>query len=132
LSPASDSVDRPWMPSTFLRPSSVRRGRSAKSADASPICKGSLNGEIMITTIEFPEGDRIYAPWRVVSNHENTGPNGERKIAMTTVLDGIVVEPMNGERETIALPEPIETVFEGATVDDIVNATTEAAQDTVQ
>lgn len=86
-----------------------------------PACRGSLEGDLLTTSIEFPNGYAVEAPWRITGNRRAALENGQRGVVMSASLDRIVeVDPRNGQRVTTPFPEPIETSFEGRDQDELI------------
>jgi hypothetical protein len=87
---------------------------SAASANAQTprsggTCKADQSGDLLITSIEYTDGYKVEAPWRVLSSRREP-----RIASMTAVLDHIIeTNPATGKRQTTPLPGAIEMTFEG-------------------
>lgn len=89
-------------------------------ADAPPACSGELDGEVLTTTIKFPDGYAVEAPWDVLASR-STSAGGAAGHVMAVHLDHIVEhDGLTGQATTTPFPSPIETTFEGATVDEVI------------
>lgn len=89
-------------------------------AAAPPACSGELDGQVLTTMIKFPDGYAVEAPWNVLANRP-TSINGAPGYLMSVHLDHIVEhDGVTGQATTTPFPSPIETTFEGATVDEVV------------
>lgn len=96
-------------------------GLSAQQQPDAPACRADLDGDELTTAIEFPDGYAVEAPWRVSWNRAATMENGDDGVAATAELDRIVEhDPTTGERVVTPFPEPIETLFEGTSEDELV------------
>jgi hypothetical protein len=75
-----------------------------------PVCRADQNGARLITTIEYRDGYRVDAPWRVTSEGKfRTG--GSR---LTAALDHIIeTDALTGKRQVISLPGAVEMTFKG-------------------
>jgi len=94
---------------------------AAQTPGQAPTCRGALEGDRLVTTIEFPNGYVVEGPWRVSGNRPVALEDGTRGVAMNASLDRIIeVEPGTGQRVTTPFPEPIETTFDGQTEQELV------------
>jgi hypothetical protein len=96
-------------------------GLSAQEPGNAPACRGSLDGDQLTTTIEFPDGYAVEAPWRVTWDRTASLEDGRRGVIASARLDRIVeVDPSTGQRVVTPFPDPIETTFEGHSEEELV------------
>lgn len=77
-----------------------------------PVCRADQNGARLVTTIEYRDGYRVDAPWRVTSEGQFR-KGGSR---LTAELDHIIeTHALTGKQKTISLPGVVEMTFKGAT-----------------
>lgn len=75
-----------------------------------PVCTADQSGGILVTTIEYTDGYRVEAPWRVTSEAKFT--QGETRI--TALLDHIIeTDPLTRKKQVTALPGVVEMMFKG-------------------
>ena len=96
-------------------------GLSAQEPGNAPACRGSLDGDQLTTTIEFPDGYAVEAPWRVTWDRAASLEDGRRGVVASAKLDRIVeVDPSTGQRVVTPFPDPIETTFDGHSEEELV------------
>lgn len=96
-------------------------GLFAQDPANAPACRANLDGDQLTTAIEFPDGYAVEAPWSVSWNRAATLENGRPGVVVAAQLDRIVeLDPATGQRIVTPFPEPIETMFEGATEDELI------------
>jgi hypothetical protein len=79
----------------------------------SPTCRASLEGDLLVTGIDFPGGYSVEGPWTVLDSHRTARDDGAQGQLLTAVLDRIVEVQNTGQRVESSFPSPIETTFEG-------------------
>jgi len=85
-------------------------GSANAQAHEDATCKANQSGSILLTSVEYDNGYKVEAPWRVVSS---TQP-AHGAVRMTAVLDHIIeTNPATGKRQLTALPGAIEMTFRG-------------------
>jgi hypothetical protein len=85
-----------------------------------PACRAQLSGLDLLTIVEFPTGNRVEGPWRVV--HSGDMEEDEAKFVMYATLDRVIeTDGITGQRSIIPFPEPISLAFEGATQKDLIH-----------
>jgi hypothetical protein len=96
--------------------------RSTGGENSAPAnCSGSLQGNTLVTSIEFTDGYSVEAPWRVTQTRLTARQDGAPRWAIAANLDRIVErETANARPVTTPFPAPIETTFEGKDDDDAV------------
>ncbi len=83
---------------------------SAQSSRGEAICKADQAGKILLTSVEYRDGYKVEAPWRVIATRKATD-GGQR---MTAVLDHIIeTNPLTEKRQLTPLPGAIEMTFSG-------------------
>lgn len=85
---------------------------SAQTPRSGGTCRANQSGGVLLTSVEYADGYRVEAPWRVLSSQVDR--NGSA--TMTATLDHIIeTNPATGKRQRTPLPGTIEMTFEGAT-----------------
>ncbi len=75
------------------------------------LCKADQSGKILLTSVEYTNGYKVEAPWRVTS--EQTSKEGDTQV--TAVLDHIIeTDPETRKRSLTPLPGAIEMTFSAA------------------
>lgn len=83
---------------------------SAQNPRSGGTCKADQSGNLLITSIEYTDGYKVEAPWRVLSTRREQRGSA----SMTAVLDHIIeTNPTTGKRQSTPLPGAIELTFEG-------------------
>lgn len=99
----------------------VPAGLRAQATGNAPACRANLDGDQLTTSIEFPDGYAVEAPWRVAWNRSASLEDGRTGVVASAQLDRIVeVTPGTGQRVVTPFPEPIATTFEGASEEELV------------
>lgn len=99
----------------------IPAGLIAQNPGNAPACRASLDGDQLTTTIEFPDGYAVEAPWRVAWNRSASLEDGRPGVVAAARLDHIVeVDPATGQRVATPFPEPIETTFEGHSEEELI------------
>ena len=97
----------------------------ALAAQASPIhptCKADRSGDRLLTSVEYPNGYRIDAPW-VVVDQRNEASNGNSSIVVIAVLDRIIeYDPITKERSVTPFPSAVEVEFEADSPEEVLQA----------
>jgi hypothetical protein len=72
-------------------------------------CKANQSGDILLTSVEYQNGYKVEAPWRVISSEKAQGA-----VRMTAVVDHIIeTNPATRKRQLTPLPGAIEMTFRG-------------------
>jgi hypothetical protein len=75
-----------------------------------PVCSADQTGALLVTTIEYRDGYRVDAPWRVTSE----GKFRKGGARLTAALDHIIeTDALTGKRQIISLPGVVELTFKG-------------------
>ena len=94
----------------------------------SPVCRADQKGARLVTTIEYRDGYRIDAPWRVTS--EGRFRNGGSRL--TVALDHIIeTDGLTGKRQVISLPGVVELTFKGANREQVLREAADVWCETV-
>ena len=90
--------------------SATAASASAQSPRSDGTCKADHNGNVLLTSVEYTDGYRVEAPWRVKAS------NTEKQVtSVTAELDHIIeTNPATGKRHRTPLPGTIEMTFEAA------------------
>jgi hypothetical protein len=84
---------------------------NAQTPHNRPVCRADQSGARLITTIEYRDGYRVDAPWRVTSEGKFR-KGGSR---LTVALDHIIeTDALTGKRQVISLPGVVEMTFKGS------------------
>jgi hypothetical protein len=84
---------------------------NAQTTRNQPVCRADQSGARLVTTIEYRDGYRVDAPWRVTSEGKFR-KGGSR---LTAALDHIIeIDAVTGKRQVISLPGVVEMTFKGA------------------
>jgi hypothetical protein len=82
----------------------------AQGSRSAPVCKADQAGKILLTSIEYDDGYKVEAPWRVIATQKSKDGNQR----MRAVLDHIIeTKPVTHQRQLTALPSAIEMTFRG-------------------
>jgi hypothetical protein len=83
---------------------------SAQTPRSGGTCRADQAGDVLLTSVEYADGYRVEAPWRVKSARKE-----KQGASMTAELDHIIeTNPATGKRHRTPLPGTIEMTFEGA------------------
>jgi hypothetical protein len=83
---------------------------SAQTPRSAGTCRANQSGGVLLTSVEYADGYRVEAPWRVLSSQVARNGNA----SMTATLDHIIeTNPATGKRHRTPLPGTIEMTFEG-------------------
>lgn len=93
----------------------------AAPADDEPRCRAELQGARLTTTIAYPDGYAVAAPWQVVQTQE-TWPDGVAPVLVVdAALDRVIEEDgITGRRTTTPLEHPITLTFEAPSRSELV------------
>ncbi len=95
---------------------------AAQASPIHPTCKADRSGDRLLTSVEYPNGYRIDAPWVVVDQREEAVLGGSA-IAVTAVLDRIIeYDPVSKERSVTPFPAAVEVVFEADSPEELLEA----------
>jgi hypothetical protein len=98
------------MTATFLA-LVVATSANAQTSRNAPLCKADQSGSILLTSIEYRDGYKVEAPWRVIATQKTKDGNQQ----MRAVLDHIIeTKPPLQKRQLTALPGAIEMTFRGS------------------
>jgi hypothetical protein len=87
-----------------------------------PTCKADRTGDQIITSVEYPNGYRIDAPWTVVDQRTEAAA-GSSAIIVTAILDRIIeYDPVSKERSVTPFPAAVEVVFEANSPEEVLEA----------
>jgi hypothetical protein len=88
----------------------VIAGSAGAQSRADGTCKANQAGDILLTSVEYDNGYKVEAPWRVVS----TQTAKEGAVRLTAVVDHIIeTNPTTRKRQLTPLPGAIEMTFQG-------------------
>lgn len=80
------------------------------------VCRANQSGNVLVTTIEYDNGYRVQAPWRVSEKGIN-----DRSWSVKAVVDRIVeTDPLTRKQATTPLPAPVEVTFKGHNAHEIL------------
>lgn len=82
------------------------------------VCKANQSGNVLVTTIEYDDGHRVQAPWRVIETRINdrTGT-----WLVKAVVDRMIEKgPGTRKQATTQLPGPVEVTFKGRNAEEIL------------
>jgi hypothetical protein len=83
---------------------------SAQNSRSAPLCKADQAGKILLTSIEYNDGYKVEAPWRVITTQKSKDGNQQ----MRAILDHIIeTKPLSKKRQLTPLPGAIEMTFRG-------------------
>ena len=97
---------------------------AAQVSPSHPACRADRTGDRILTSVEYPNGYRIDAPWIVVDQRtEATNGNGSSGIVVTAVLDRIIeFDPVTREQNITPFPSAVEVVFEANSPEEVLEA----------
>jgi hypothetical protein len=94
----------------------------AQNSPTQPTCKADRQGDRLLTTVNYPDGFTVEAPWRILDVRAGVS-TGARNIAVLASLDRVVeYNPVRRERVATAFPSSVEIVFEADSEDGILEA----------
>jgi len=94
----------------------------AQDTNGSPTCKADRQGDRLITTVNYPDGFSVEAPWRILDVRAGVS-TGNRNIAVLASLDRVIeYNPVRKERISTPFPASVEIVFEADSEDGILEA----------
>ena len=71
-------------------------------------CRGSLQGDVLETTIQFRDGSRLIGPWRVTDKAERAAAH-----QVTATLDRVIEVDRRGTPKETRFPHGVAVKFEG-------------------
>jgi hypothetical protein len=87
----------------------VIAGGANAQGRADGTCRANQSGDILLTSVEYDNGYKVEAPWRVVSSDKVEGT-----VRTTAVVDHIIeTNPATRKRQLTPLPGAIEMTFQG-------------------
>jgi hypothetical protein len=97
---------------------------AAQASPQHPSCKADRTGDRILTSVEYPNGYRIDAPWIVVDQRTAAADgNGGSGIVVTAVLDRIIeFDPVTREQNVTPFPSAVEVVFEADSAEEVLQA----------
>jgi hypothetical protein len=94
----------------------------AQDTNGHPTCKADRQGDRLITTVDYPDGFSVEAPWRILDVRAGVS-TGNRNIAVLASLDRVIeYNPVRKERISTPFPASVEIVFEADSEDGILEA----------
>lgn len=88
----------------------VIAGSANAQSRADGICKANQTGDILLTSVEYENGYKVEAPWRVISSEKAK----QGAVRLTAVVDHIIeTNPATRKRQLTPLPGAIEMTFQG-------------------
>jgi hypothetical protein len=94
----------------------------AQNSTTHPTCKADRQGDRLITTVNYPDGFSVEAPWRILDIRAGVS-TGNRNIAVLASLDRVIeYNPVSKERISTPFPASVEIVFEADSEDGILEA----------
>ena len=82
---------------------------TASAQNATPVCKADQTGDVLVTTVQYQDGYRVDAPWRVTGTRKYTDGS-----SVTAVLDHIIeTDRGTKKRQITELPGAIQMTFKG-------------------
>ena len=103
-------------------------GGTASAQSATPVCKADQSGDVIVTTVQYHDGYRVEAPWRVTSQRKYS-----RGSSITVVLDHIIeTDRATKKRQLTPLPGSIQMVFKGTSSDEMLRRAAEIWCSTVE
>jgi hypothetical protein len=88
----------------------VAGSASAQDARTGGTCKANQSGNVLLTSIEYDDGYKVVAPWRVLSSGKSR--NGSAQV--TAIVDHIIeTDPVTRKQKHTPLPGAIELTFQG-------------------
>ncbi|MGH7471949.1 MAG: hypothetical protein ACRENP_28695 [Longimicrobiales bacterium] len=95
---------------------------AAQASPINPTCKADRTGDRLLTSVEYPNGYRIDAPW-VVVDQRTEAANGNSAIVVTAILDRIIeYDPVTREQNVTPFPSAVEVVFEANSPEEVLQA----------
>lgn len=86
-----------------------------------PNCRAKLEGRLLTTSIQFPSGYTLEAPWQVVQTQRAWVSEKEMRIVVDLALDRIVeLDDLTGARNATQLPQPVHVQVVGTTEPEVV------------
>ncbi len=93
-----------------------------QTSDREPVCRGSMDGARLTTTVQFDDGYTVEAPGQVLQNHAGPLSDGGQGLQMGARLDRIIeVDPATGARQSTPFPNPVDITFEGHSKDELIS-----------
>ena len=94
----------------------------AAPADDEPRCRAELEGARLTTTIAFPDGYSVEAPWKVLQTQQRWAAEQRSVLVVDMSLDRIVeADGITGQRQTTPLASPIVVTFEAPSQPELVH-----------
>jgi hypothetical protein len=89
---------------------SVFAGSAQAQSLGDGTCKANQSGDILLTSVEYSNGYKVEAPWRVISSDKPK----QGAVRMTAVVDHIIeTNAVTRKRQMTPLPGAIEMTFQG-------------------
>jgi hypothetical protein len=81
-----------------------------QTAPDEPVCTAEQVGSVLVTTIEYTNGYRVQAPWRVTAERKYSRGG----VRLTAVLDRIIeFDAFTRARDVTSLPDAVQVTFRG-------------------
>ena len=94
----------------------------AQEPTGHPSCKADRQGDQLLTTVNYPDGYIVEAPWRILDVRSGVS-TGNRNISVLASLDRVIeYNPVKKERVATPFPSSVEIVFEADSEDGILEA----------
>jgi hypothetical protein len=88
----------------------------AQATEQGPTCRAERNGSALTTRIQYSDGYRVDAPWRITEDSRA----GSTSI-VRAVLDRVIeFEPLTSTQQITSLPSAIEVTFRGTSTVDLL------------
>lgn len=86
-----------------------------------PACHAELKGQWLTTTIEFTDGYRLQAPWKVLSSQRLDTRGSMQSIVADLLLENLIEgDVITGEQQATPLMQPIRLRLEAQTEPELV------------
>jgi hypothetical protein len=93
---------------------------AAQDSATQPTCKADRTGDQLLTTVNYPDGFTVEAPWRILDVRAGVS-TGDRNISVLASLDRVIeYNPVRKERVATPFPSSVEIVFEADSEDGIL------------
>ena len=89
---------------------------TASAQTTTPVCKADQTGDVLVTTVQYDDGYRVEAPWRITGERKYT-----RGSSVTAILDHIIeTDRITKKRQTTPLPGSVQMTFKGTNADELL------------
>jgi hypothetical protein len=96
---------------------------AAQASPINPTCKADRTGDRLLTSVEYPNGYRIDAPWIIVDQRTEAANGSSALLVVTAILDRIIeYDPVTREQQVTPFPSAVEVVFEANSPEEVLQA----------